>query len=1514
MPLTAEDRDRMHNLETAWLKYRDESQAIADDRAAGEDPEANARILEAATAGVAATADETLTFVLHDLPQLAGMEGTGPLNPVATVLGVEDFRPEGLAEDMVYNGVNLITAYAAPGGVAMKIGQAGVKAGKGLAAAGKAGDAGTAATKGAGATPAKGAADLSAEAKRAREDLDLAEQWGDDADVAAARERLAAVQARDGAGDATTGASRAAMEAPTEAPTKPAAPPQGGKVSRTLKSIGREGTQAALGGLVARDPYAERLLLLKQSAPGMREVIEEWEEAQDPEHTRWEGRFANAVEELGLGMAGAAIIPPLYQGAKRAILSLRQGRAERSPALRNAPDGEMAHRASRREALRQAKEIEDRLRQGSEPGAGAGDGLAPGSRQFGGEGVTAATPRAQASAAARSRPAGDAAADTGGAPDLPEMATVGDATEILRLGVMPYSIEGARTLVQRLAGDVGEAVSPYHATRLAAARIHEVAQKAGAGGAGQTELRQLNERLLEWGALQGARGERMRNDLLRRAAVENALVAYRREVVGALDEAQVSKNTPLLTNQEAMALWDDVVGANPLYEPHTPAMVRGRYAARRSVSVAQARSQSLLGHTAGPDGTPVGRGELHSSDRRVWRQNVSLHDGIVMNEAYQPGSSWSAEWVDRPVDVYLADVAEAGDFEALTLAVREAMGAASRAGGEGSARASLNALLTDAAHGTSQGIVDQIAGGASRTPSYVGQEADILDTTMALANTVRSLGRIAAGESSTPEQRLQLIRGAQKLDAYLHWAKGDADKAAKALAGANDSTIESMDEVARRMRRVDTLEKEGDSYARAMAGAIGTRGNVHEVVGLVTRWRKDQRSLWEKARLAGVRYVAKPAREIWVNSVLSSPATHARNIVGNSLLPLLQVPEHFLAASLEGGLKQGAREAMAQIQGLMSGTRDGLKLMALDWRHQMREMAEDVDGMAAISRQIEDMDLSLQHEQFARQIKRDDVVHAKAVGLPEVVVERMERSGGWMAPLARTADVRTRQAVNAPLAALRSEDVFFKTLTYRMEVNRLAARQAHREGLSGDAFHERVRVLKRETTMDDDIGLQAMRQAHINTYTNEMGQLGTMTLEQLNRIPGARYVVPFFRTPWNIAARSLEYVPVLGRYVGRQRKMWAEGGRGKREVIARQAMGVAIGSALMPLALQGKISGGNVHNPDMKWTARKLGRQEYSLQVGDTWIDYRRSGGAIGLSVGMITDATTAIHAAVTQEEMDAGVALFHTAVGITASMLGETWAGDVSGLFDIIATQDAEGAERWLTRTGAGFVPWSALQDDARESISLALGLGRYQETKGRGGLKGTGEPTGEAMWEAWQSLYRKAIGPFRLIGEDARKYPRRDVYGQPVKPAQTGWLSGPLAAGAVFSPMVYMQERTDPLSKELLRMVPQGNLGGITNVPQTFPVTGPRGDVRRLEYTTEQYDYLAQKAGEYFLRYGTRMTTLSEYRNGTDTKRAAMLQEARQRANRRATDMAFQRYSDLRTRRIEAQTVMRAAYTGRP
>jgi hypothetical protein len=64
--------------------------------------------------------------------------------------------------------------------------------------------------------------------------------------------------------------------------------------------------------------------------------------------------------------------------------------------------------------------------------------------------------------------------------------------------------------------------------------------------------------------------------------------------------------------------------------------------------------------------------------------------------------------------------------------------------------------------------------------------------------------------------------------------------------------------------------------------------------------------------------------EVWINGLLSSPATHMVNMLSNTMVAALTVGERKMASMMGGNIPPG--ETTAMLKGMVDGSRDGLRL------------------------------------------------------------------------------------------------------------------------------------------------------------------------------------------------------------------------------------------------------------------------------------------------------------------------------------------------------------------------------------------------------------------------------------------------------------------------------------------------------------------------------------------------------------------------------------------------------------
>lgn len=312
-------------------------------------------------------------------------------------------------------------------------------------------------------------------------------------------------------------------------------------------------------------------------------------------------------------------------------------------------------------------------------------------------------------------------------------------------------------------------------------------------------------------------------------------------------------------------------------------------------------------------------------------------------------------------------------------------------------------------------------------------------------------------------------------------------------------------------------------------------------------------------------------REVWVNGLLGSPATHLVNAASNTLVMAQQMIERGIAEKLSaagiggGGVAPG--EAAAMMAGIVQAQKDA-------WRMAWISMRTGETGHA-----LGKVDLQRAGAISAESFRVQDNAVAKAVDFLGTV-ERM------------------------PSRLLGTADEYFKTIGYRMEVNAQAVRQATSEGLEGVALRERIAELVKNPP--ENIRLEAADAALYMTFTQNAGQAAEALVRLREKWPVTFFVFPFIKTPVNIARYGFERTPIAFFMSGVKADL-AAGGARQQLAIARIATGTSIMLMAADYADRGLITGSGPKDTGRRDALVRQGWQPFSMRVGDKWVAYDRT-------------------------------------------------------------------------------------------------------------------------------------------------------------------------------------------------------------------------------------------------------------------------------------------------------------------
>lgn len=533
--------------------------------------------------------------------------------------------------------------------------------------------------------------------------------------------------------------------------------------------------------------------------------------------------------------------------------------------------------------------------------------------------------------------------------------------------------------------------------------------------------------------------------------------------------------------------------------------------------------------------------------------------------------------------------------------------------------------------------------------------------------------------------------------------------------------------------------------------------------------------------------------EAWINALLSGPQTHASNILSNTLVAAWNIPETATAAAISKLTGSGiaGREVLARTFGFFEGAKEGLAAAG----HALR--TEQPSGATMF-----------------------EPAKPRAIG----------GVGG--------------QVVRIPSRLLMGEDEFFKAIAYRQEINALAMRQGLKEGLGGRELAERIVDLKSNPTeaMREAAGAFAEKQ----TFTNPLGTAGQGVQQAVQNFPGARYIVPFIRTPANLikyAADRSVFAPLFKE--ARENLSGANGPIARDNQIARITLGTTVSATAAYMAADGTITGGGPADPQKRALLRATGWQPYSVKIGDTYYSYARIE-PLGMLFGVAADMVEMYDTLTKDEKADLAVLMTGSA---SRNLISKNWLAGPSN-----AAQAALDPERY----GA----WYAQK------------------------LAGTAVPAGVAQWANASDPYMREARTMldavraRIPGEREKLFAKRDVFGEPITREGALWND-------TLSPIYMSTAKDDLAAAELVRL---------KVIPGRLPRT-----IRNTELQPAEYDFYSEQSGKMAKAGLDALVALPQWRDLPEAVQVDAMQDVIRKSRDQARSLLFHTFPDLPMRVLQ-------------
>jgi hypothetical protein len=456
-----------------------------------------------------------------------------------------------------------------------------------------------------------------------------------------------------------------------------------------------------------------------------------------------------------------------------------------------------------------------------------------------------------------------------------------------------------------------------------------------------------------------------------------------------------------------------------------------------------------------------------------------------------------------------------------------------------------------------------------------------------LARLVDNKGKLLPDAIETYKALNALTASAQELDRLFKLvgtgAASDIDKLKLrqqvAFHGLLQKGVKRVQTETARALAVFRIPREGNvDQVRQVLDEFGGDGSLNDLarayMNLPTAAARNE--LIEKSMMSSV-------KDVWIttyiNGLLSSPVTHAKNIFGNGGFTAMQMPERVIAGLIGSGRRAlGANpeetayvgEFMAQLAGVVRGSQEGLYLasraFAKNAPSDQFSKIEGIRGQAA------------------------NPISGEALGLDGFLGRGMDYYGS---------------AVTVPGRALMAEDEFFKAVAYRMELNALAYRRgsaaydnAIRAGRA-PADADAIRLTEIDNILNfppQELDAAAMDMARLVTFTRPLqeGSVGRAVQNLTSANLVAKVVLPFVRTPWNIALETIKRTP-FAPLMGSVRSEIAAGGVARDLAVAKMGAGTMVMTSMFAWAAEGRITGSGPGDKGLRQNLERSGWQPYSF-------------------------------------------------------------------------------------------------------------------------------------------------------------------------------------------------------------------------------------------------------------------------------------------------------------------------------
>jgi len=198
------------------------------------------------------------------------------------------------------------------------------------------------------------------------------------------------------------------------------------------------------------------------------------------------------------------------------------------------------------------------------------------------------------------------------------------------------------------------------------------------------------------------------------------------------------------------------------------------------------------------------------------------------------------------------------------------------------------------------------------------------------------------------------------------------------------------------------------------------------------------------------------------------------------------------------------------------------------------------------------------------------------------------------------------KVIRYPYRFLQAMDIFFRVAHTNMQAESLAYRRAMQEGLQGEALWARVANILDKPPVDfiEEVGARTDRLLFLEDFDGIM-----KTIEDAkNRHPSVQFIIPFYRTLGNLMREAYRMSPARIPAMVLGKDALTNNPSTRMEEISRVTLGTLFGMYLVNAIVDGRleVTGAAPSDVGDRDVFYGVGKQPYSIRVGDSWVPYGR--------------------------------------------------------------------------------------------------------------------------------------------------------------------------------------------------------------------------------------------------------------------------------------------------------------------